>query len=98
MKAKEGDIVTAKRLGWDEKLTPVQELDHDPYDHRGDDDLRGVLTIIESDPEGAALFNIPPFTSYLVDGQEADGKTIKRVAKVTQARRGGRSRKSGKGR
>jgi hypothetical protein len=64
-----GDRVTAKRLGWDERLSPEQEFDLDDYDH-DDDDLSGVLEVVEAPA-------LPGLTVYLVGGQEADPKTIR---------------------
>lgn len=66
---REGDWVTAKRLGWDEQLTPEQEFDMEPYADKGyaSDDLTGELEIIDS----------PAVTDYLVGGQSADPKTIR---------------------
>lgn len=64
--------VHAKRLGWDEKLTPEQEFDLDPYE-AGDDDLTGVLEVVDV-PE---TDDFPGVKVYLVGGQEADPDTIK---------------------
>jgi hypothetical protein len=63
--------VKAKRLGWNEKLTAVQSLDMDPYEHEGDDDLEGELEIID-----APMLKIK---DYLVNGQEADPDTIQEI-------------------
>lgn len=63
-------VVKAKRLGWDERLTPEQELDLDPYD-RDNDDLEGELEIVEGHAPGVGEFKV-----YLVGGQEADPDTI----------------------
>lgn len=61
----------AKRLGWDERLTPEQEFDLDPYD-RGDDDLVGKLVRFRSRPRPG----FPGVEVVLVGGQEADPKTV----------------------
>jgi hypothetical protein len=67
-------MVRAKRLGWDEVLTPEQLLDHDPYDYETDD-IEGEL----------AIRHIPgndwhkPFTLYLVGVHSADPKPITAV-------------------
>lgn len=65
---KPGDEVTAKRLGWDEKLDAVQEFDLEPYADHGyaSADLRGELSLIEA----------PGLTVYLVGGQSADPRTV----------------------
>lgn len=65
-------IVRAKRLGWDEELTPEQLLDLDPYDHE-DDDLVGELK--EFDVPATA--QLPAVHVCLVSGQEADPKTVR---------------------
>lgn len=74
-------IVTAKRLGWDEQLTPVQELDHDPYDYE-DDDLEGEL--VQYEAHGIKV--------CLVGGQEADPGTVQEVASTDE---GGRNAEDG---
>jgi len=72
-----GDVVRAKRAGWDEVLTPEQEFDLEPYAEKGyeSDDLEGELQIhtINSPIVGK-------ITVYLVGGQEADPKTITDLA------------------
>lgn len=62
--------VKAKRLGWNETLTPEQEFDLEPYDYN-DDNLEGELQTFSGNVEGVG--NV---TVYLVDGQEADPNTI----------------------
>lgn len=64
-------IVTAKRAGWNEVLTPEEEFDHEPYDYLTDD-LQGELVEFEV-----------PETQYhrtirvcLVGGHEADPDTV----------------------
>jgi hypothetical protein len=71
MNVKPGDVVTAKRLGWNEKLTAEQEFDLEPYAEHdySSDELRGRLRVVKS----------PDVTVYLVGGQEADRKTIRPV-------------------
>ena len=64
-------IVRAKRLGWDEKLTAVQEYDMDPYDHASADLVGELVTLIV--PATAEHGEI---RQTLVGGQEADPKTI----------------------
>ena len=66
-------IVTAKRLGWDEKLTEEQKWDMDDYEHVSDD-LEGELLqyTIKATPI------MPAITVCLVGGQEADPKTVKK--------------------
>lgn len=66
--------VKAKRLGWDEKLTPVQILDMDPYD-KDSDNLEGELKTVEV----PASEYTPAMTLHLVNGHEADPKTIKSI-------------------
>lgn len=61
--------VTAKRLGWDEKLSDEQLLDMDEFEHESAD-LEGELEIVKS----------PLVTVYLVDGQEADPNTVVEVS------------------
>jgi hypothetical protein len=70
-------IVRAKRLGWDEVLTPEQEFDMEPYAEKGyeSDDIEGELEVIEVD----TIPGVPAFKSYLVGGHEADPKTIRPV-------------------
>lgn len=64
-------VVRAKRLGWDEELTPEQELDLEPLDPSLSTDLEGELEVVTaSSPEVGEL------TVYLVGGQEADPDTI----------------------
>lgn len=70
LKELEGKTVTAKRLGWDEKLTAEQELDLDPFE--GGDDLRGELVLYEVKKRREH----PGFTMCLVDGKEADPETV----------------------
>lgn len=71
-------IVKAKRLGWDEKLTPEQEWDLDPYEHN-DDDLKGDLEEL----------TIPATSEHseiklcLVGGQEADKSTVTEITENT---------------
>jgi len=66
--------VTAKRAGWNGKLTPAQAEDLDPYDHE-DDDLRGELQ----------WFEVPAHDEWLavlvcrVNKQPADPETVKPV-------------------
>lgn len=62
---------TAKRLGWDEHLTPAQEFDLETYAEHGydSDDLEGEL-VISGEGEVRTL---------LVAGQEADPKTVRLV-------------------
>lgn len=68
------NIVRAKRLGWDEQLTPEQTLDMDPYETTGDD-IEGEL--VEYDvPESPEH---PAFHVCLVGGQEADPQTIEPI-------------------
>ena len=66
---KTGDRVTAKRLGWDESLSAVEEFDLEPYADKGydSDDLAGELEVIEAEA----------VTVYLVGGQSADPKSIR---------------------
>lgn len=64
--------VTAKRLGWDERLSEEQAMDADPYDH-DDDDLEGEL----SEHEIPASQYHGPIHVCLVGGHEADPKTVK---------------------
>ena len=69
--AKNGDSVTAKRFGWDDDETDENfSPDVTPYADYGyeSDDLIGLLSIIET----------PEVTAYLVGGQEADPKTIRK--------------------
>lgn len=63
----DGTIVRAKRLGWDEVLTPEQEIDLEPYADKGyaSDDLEGEIVVSPYDAD-----------AVLVDGQEADPKTV----------------------
>lgn len=68
------DMVRAKRLGWDEELTPEQALDMDPYD-ASDDDLEGELVKYDV-PEAPEH---PAFHVCLVGGQEADPTTVEPV-------------------
>lgn len=71
-----GDIVAAKRFGWDEQLSAVEEFDREPYYESGyeSDDIEGELAIIKTES----------FTAYLVGGQEADGKTIRLKDSVSE--------------
>lgn len=71
MSTKQGDYVRAKRMGWDEKLTVEQSFDMETYEEHGyeSDELEGVLRIVGSTVK-----------VYLVNGQEADPKTIVKVA------------------
>ncbi len=66
---KAGDLVTARRLGWDERLSAEQEFDLEPYADKGyaSAELRGTLELVEA----------PGLTVYLVGGQEADPKTVR---------------------
>ena len=73
MAVKTGDRVRGKRLGWDERLTQEQELDLDPYESSGDD-LEGELQILD-----VKTAETGPLTVYLVAGQEADPRTLRRV-------------------
>lgn len=66
--------VRAKRLGWDETLTPEQEFDLDPYEQTGDD-LEGELEILDV-PESPEM---PALKLYLVGGQEADPASVVEV-------------------
>lgn len=69
--------VKAKRIGWDERLTEEQLLDLDPYDYPSDD-LEGEYHKIEGKgPDGQRI------EVHLVDGQEADPRTIKPVESAT---------------
>ncbi len=67
----DGTLVRAKRLGWDEVLTPVQEFDLEPFDPSRGTDLEGVLWTAEG-----VLPSGRPVTSVTVGGQEADPKTV----------------------
>lgn len=60
---------TAKRLGWDEELTSVQDADLAPFgeDRTTGVDLSGDLETVVTDSG---------LTVHLVGGQEADPKTI----------------------
>lgn len=64
-----GTRVTAKALGWNEELMPEQRLDLDPFD--GPTDLSGELAVVEVNEEP-----VGPLTVWLVDGREADPKTV----------------------
>lgn len=66
----DGRTVTAKRMGWDEELSPEQLLDLDSCEHE-DLDLRGVLRVVEGHVPGIGTIKV-----YLVGGQEADPGTI----------------------
>ena len=66
--------VRAKRLGWDEQLTPEQEFDLDPYEYESDD-LEGELVRLDV----PARRDIPAMHVVLVGGQEADPKTVTRI-------------------
>jgi hypothetical protein len=72
MNAKPGDIVTAKRAGWDEKMSAEEEFDMEPYAEHDypSDELKGRLSVVKA----------PGCTVYLVAEQEADPKTIKPVS------------------
>ena len=61
----------AKRLGWDEQLSPEQEFDHDPYEYPSDN-LEGELQRV--DVPGTLEHSAIRMT--LVDGQEADPHTV----------------------
>lgn len=67
--------VKGKRLGWDERLTPEQEMDMETYNLDGDhasDDLEGELvraSFPETDEHGR-------IDVVLIGGQEADPKTV----------------------
>jgi len=76
MVAEPGTRVTAKRLGWDERLDAEQEFDMEPYAEHGyaSDDLVGTLETVEAD--GLVV--------YLVDGQEADPGTVQAVEPVEE--------------
>ena len=63
--------VRAKRLGWNERLTPEQEFDLDPYD-RESNDLEGELQEYDVPAKGP----MPAIHVTLVDGQEADPETV----------------------
>jgi hypothetical protein len=65
-------MVTAKRLGWDNKVafTELDELEE--YDYPTDD-LSGELVVIDVDEAPG----IDAHKTYLVGGQIADPKTIK---------------------
>lgn len=67
----DGTMVRAKRLGWDEVLTPEQEMDMEPYDEHGyeSDDLEGP--IISSSGSRIAVVS--------VGGQSADPKTVQAI-------------------
>lgn len=62
----------AKRLGWDEELTPEQSLDLDPFEGDPDEWLEGEYTTLRV-PASDVL---PAMTLHLVGGQEADPKTL----------------------
>lgn len=64
-------IVKAKRMGWDEVLTPEQQLDMEPLE-ADDVDLEGELEFRKV----TATEEHDEFTLTLVDGQEADPKTV----------------------
>lgn len=70
-----GTEVTAKRAGWNESLTPEQELDLDPYEHEGDDDLRGDLECRDF----PAKEHYQAHRVCLVGGQFADPETVKPI-------------------
>ena len=68
-------IVRARRLGWNEVLTPNQSWGHNPYDYE-DDDLEGELatwTVPKSRYH-------PELKIYLVGGQSADPDTIEVIS------------------
>jgi hypothetical protein len=66
----DGTVVRAKRLGWDEKLTPEQQMDLDEYDH-DNAELEGPVRVVRADSPATGAM-----TLVLVGGQEADEKTI----------------------
>lgn len=70
---KRGDIVRAKRLGWNEgpkgNLTDTDWLD--PYDYM-DDDVEGEYDELVLNDTGL----VPTYTNYVVDGQVVDGSTV----------------------
>lgn len=69
-----GTRVKAKRAGWNEELTPVQQLDRDPVEHASLD-LEGELQWHDV----PASEEHPAFRACLVGGQEADPETVKEV-------------------
>ena len=67
----DGTIVRAKRLGWDEVLTPEQEDDMETYAEKGyeSDDLEGPIT----------TYHQGEFSGVLVGVNGADPKTVRVV-------------------
>lgn len=65
--------VTAKPFGWNEHLSPVEALDHDPYEGNKDP-VTGELEIVDV-PADYDL-NSPAYKLYLVDNVSVDPDTI----------------------
>jgi hypothetical protein len=70
--ANRGDIVRAKRLGYDGSMDAPSEFDDfDPYDY-ADDDVEGVYDELVLNVDGL----VPTYTNYVVDGQVVDPDTV----------------------
>lgn len=79
----DGTIVTAKRAGWEEKIPFEKSLDLAPYNEDGDlasDDLKGPVKVIKAN---GIVGTLPPFTTVLVAGQEADPATVQWTDEIT---------------
>lgn len=73
-----GQVVTAKRTGWDDDEADEERfLDHTPFSEQGhaSPDLRGELSRFEFDLPGGKKG-----VSWEVGGQPADPKTIRPAA------------------